>query len=394
MAFYFKIVFQILDIPSFMHFMNCMSYLLKNPGAKIRHVLVIVSERQGIGKTSLLAPFTDYYKNYGLNALATDFLDKYTEMLDGTQFIAINDPDLISIKQKKRFNQKMKNFIAPASQIMNIKQKHNDDHEGFNCFFMVITCNNLNDLHIIEGDRRYMVIQALDKPVLPPEFFFNYNTLYKVEDSETYIDQHSIAKEQITDTSPVGVKDIIGAFQRWDYENPKESFLELTGILEGFGILPDTDTDSEIDLDSFEAFNPSAPPPKTEAFYEMADASINPYLKSILEAFPDDDFIFDFQLVELFNEGISIVNPNLPFEVKDIQKRRTLLEEAGYFRFQIIVYDSSSESKSKRARVNFFSRLFCEVRKDSKRGKGGTEEERNYNSNRAKEKYKQLMKSR
>lgn len=385
MAMFFKLAFRILDTPSFILFMNEHAYKLANPGGKIRHTLVIFSPTQGIGKSTILNPFTDYWKNYSLVAQATDFLGQYNDRLDGIQYIAMNDPDLVSVKQKRLFAQKMKTLIAPATQTLTIHRRYHDDYEGFNCFFMVITCNNINDLHIIDGDRRYAVVKALDLPPLPDAFFEEYNKLYSVVEPEEYIDKRSIAQIKQIDANPNGVKDIIGAFHRWDYTNPEQSYKQLLEQLEPYGVKPNPDEDP-YSPDIFLPFQPSAPPVKTEAFYDMADAGIDPFLQSILEMHGDQDFIFDSQIVDLFNESLSQLNPQLPFEVRDKTKRRAVMSEGGYFKFDFF-YGSSSG----RSRIVFYSKLACKVRSGTKRGLMGTAEEREYNTDAAKKAYKNLI---
>lgn len=362
-ALFFRIALRVLSKPDFIHFMNCLATILNNPGSKIMHSFILYSPVQGIGKSTILRPFIDYLQELAMPVDVDTLLDKWSDYLDGKLFLTLDDPNLVSYRQKKHFAGKIKNLIAPSSTITTVQERYHGAKSGLNCFFLCITTNNIDTLYLEQADRRYYVARARDFAPLPDEIFQEYNELYSKPEEESYA-LEGFDSVTMSDPNPAGLKDIIGAVQRWQPDNPQASYESLISQLLPYGLSELTLDMDEYDPAIYKPFSPAAPPRKTETFVEMTQVSLDPFFLQVNEIIGTPDIIFDFQLIEIWDTRTNetetqqmkntLSEPVLPYELRSKAARTALMKKHGYKSFRFRVSQSG-----KKLWVHFYSIFDC-----------------------------------
>ena len=365
-AMYFKIVFSLLRLEDFVQFMNDHSHLIKFPGDKINHCMVLFSERQGIGKSTLPNPIGKFFGEDFKPTSIANMLGQYTDFLDGVEYIVVNDPATTSKKQKISFAAKFKDLIAPSNEKMEIIKRYEHNYYVKNMFYMFFTCNNVDSLYIEKGDRRYYCVEAKNEGLpLGDAYFADFYRLFDVIEPEEYEVENIFGVQQKTDNQCNGVKDIVGVFQRWDDQDSYGSMERLLASLEGFGV-----ENAEFDAVSpeskvFEPYSPKKAPEKTSMFYAAVEQSFGPVAQIIYQEFDNKPFVFDEQVIAAAEENVLSNTPRLDITAKDRSARKKLMSEMGYKS-----YNFKKKKSGTTYHVIYYSKLNCYVgakEKDEKR---------------------------
>lgn len=141
------------------HLLNCMAFVLQNPGVKINHG-VIFSGSQGQGKDSLFWPLCQalgkHAKQVAANALAGDFNDYLLE----AKVVVFQEIDMGSRKEASAVANRMKPYFAAPPDTLYINPKGARAFYISNVVFVIAFTNEVHPAHIQDKDRRYFVLHS------------------------------------------------------------------------------------------------------------------------------------------------------------------------------------------------------------------------------------------
>jgi Family of unknown function (DUF5906) len=203
------------------HIIMWAAHRVQRPQEKINHGLVL-GGKPGIGKDSLLEPLKQAVGpwNFGETSPST-MLGRFNGFLTNV-ILRVNEARDLGEFDRFALYDHMKAFTAAPPDTLRVDEKHLREHYVFNCVGTIITTNHKTDgIYLPPDDRRHFVAWS---ELTEKDFSASYwNTLW-----------------------------------RWYGEG---GFGHVAAYL------------AELDLS---AFDPKAPPPKTQAFWEIVDANRSP----------------------------------------------------------------------------------------------------------------------
>ena len=151
--------------------LDYISYLLQNPGKKLTFAMVLITRRQGIGKSMLSVLFKNIMGEFAGNVENDVINDKYTDFLKDKLLVFIHE-----LKQSDKFatTNKLKTFITEPETSIVAKYARTYSYPNVTNFIMF--SNSINCLAIDENDRRFYIIYN-NKEVKHEKY---YEKLYKI----------------------------------------------------------------------------------------------------------------------------------------------------------------------------------------------------------------------
>jgi hypothetical protein len=205
------------------HIINWSAHRVQHPEEKINHALVL-GGGAGIGKDSLLAPLRHAVGSWNFReASPTQVLGRFNSFLKGVVLRVSEARDLGEF-DRFAFYDRMKGYITSPPETLRVDEKHIREYDIINCVGVVITTNHKTDgIYLAPDDRRHYVCWS-DLIKEDPHFQGGYwDKLWN-----------------------------------WYYDG-------------GFGHVA-----AFLQQRDLSGFNPKAPPPQTEAFWAIVNASRAP----------------------------------------------------------------------------------------------------------------------
>jgi len=203
------------------HIVKWLAHRVQRPADKINHALVL-GGAQGIGKDTLLEPVKRAVGPWNFHEVSPQhMLGRFNGFLKSVILRVSEARDLGDI-DRFQFYDHSKSYTAAPPDVLRVDEKHIREHSVLNCLGVIITSNHKTDgIYLPADDRRHFVAWSdLTKEQFEPDYWTKLWHWYRSGG-----DRHVAA------------------------------FL------------------AELDLKSFDA---KAPPPKTQAFWEIVDASRAP----------------------------------------------------------------------------------------------------------------------
>jgi hypothetical protein len=203
------------------HLLKWLAHRVQRPADKINHALVL-GGAQGIGKDTLLEPVKRAIGPWNFHEVSPQhMLGRFNGFLKSVILRVSEARDLGEI-DRFQFYDHSKSYIAAPPDVLRVDEKHIREHAVLNCVGVIITSNHKTDgIYLPADDRRHFVAWSdFTKEQFEPDYWIKLWDWY-----------HSGGDRHVA------------------------AFL------------------AELDLASFDA---KAPPPKTQAFWEIVDASRAP----------------------------------------------------------------------------------------------------------------------
>jgi Family of unknown function (DUF5906) len=258
------------------HIIRWLAHRVQRPQDKINHALVL-GGKQGIGKDTLLEPVKRAVGQWNFCEVSPQqMLGRFNGFLKSVILRVSEARDLGEIN-RYQFYDHMKAYTAAPPDVLRVDEKHIREHSVFNCCGVIITTNHKSDgIYLPADDRRHYVAWSdLDKGYFAEAYWTN--------------------------------------LWRW-YEQGGDR--HVCAYLAGLDLAP---------------FNAKAPPPKTEAFWTIVNASRSPEdaeLADILDQLRNPQAITLIQLINHLHEGDEFRD-----WLKDRRNRRQIphrMEMCGY----------------------------------------------------------------
>jgi hypothetical protein len=203
------------------HIVKWLAHRVQRPADKINHALVL-GGAQGIGKDSLLEPVKRAIGPWNFHEVSPQhMLGRFNGFLKSVILRVSEGRDLGDVN-RYQFYDHSKSYIAAPPDVLRVDEKHIREHAVLNCLGVIITSNHKTDgIYLPADDRRHFVAWSeLTKEQFEPDYWTRL----------------------------------------WDWYHGGGD-RHVAALL------------AELDLASFDA---KAPPPKTQAFWEIVDASRAP----------------------------------------------------------------------------------------------------------------------
>ncbi|MCI0598595.1 MAG: DUF5906 domain-containing protein [Beijerinckiaceae bacterium] len=203
------------------HIVKWLAHRVQHPEQKINHALIL-GGNQGVGKDTLLEPVKRAIGPWNfLEVSPQQTLEPYNGFLKSV-VLRVNEARDLGDIDRFKFYDHMKAYTAAPPDMLRVNEKYLKAHYVFNCTGVIITSNHKTDgIFLPADDRRHFVA---------------WSDLVK-EDFEA------------------------------EYWNNLWSWYEHGGFTSVAAFLCNLD---------ISGFDPKAPPPKTQAFWEIVDASSAP----------------------------------------------------------------------------------------------------------------------
>lgn len=260
------------------HIISWLASRVQNPGTKINHAIVLGGE-QGVGKDTILEPIKLAIGHWNFSEVSPQqIMGRFNGYLKSV-ILRISEAKDEGDVNRYQFYEHMKTITAAPPDVLRCDEKNLREHSVLNVTGVVITTNyKTNGIYLPPGDRRHFVAWSQCQPV---DFTEDY--------------WRSI----------------------WNW------YLEDDGLQHVAAYL------TTLDLS---AFNPKAPPPKTNAFWDIVDsnqAPENAELADLFDRMKNPNAI----TLAMIRDATSTTNESLGDWLRDRKNRRIFshrLHEAGY----------------------------------------------------------------
>jgi hypothetical protein len=202
------------------HIINWLAHRVQFPDQKINHALVLGGP-QGIGKDTMIEPVKAAVGPWNCSEVSPQqMLGRFNGFVKSV-ILRISEARDLGDTDRYGFYEHMKTLTAAPPDVLRVDEKHMREHAVLNVCGVIITTNNKDSLHLPSDDRRHFVAWSLRKK---DDFLPDYWT----------------------------------AVYRWFASGGNEIVAHYL---------------ADLDLSGFDA---KAPPPKTQAFWEIVDSSRAP----------------------------------------------------------------------------------------------------------------------
>jgi hypothetical protein len=139
------------------HIVNYLSYALQHPGEKINHALLLGGE-PGIGKDTILEPVRHGIGPWNFREVTPpDLLTPYNDFVKATM-LRINEARDMGEVNRYQFYERMKLYAAAPPDTFRCNQKYTPHYTVVNCMAIVITSNYKEmGVYLPPDDRRHYV---------------------------------------------------------------------------------------------------------------------------------------------------------------------------------------------------------------------------------------------
>jgi hypothetical protein len=228
------------------HCIRWLAHRVQLPEQKINHGLVL-GGAPGVGKDSLLAPVREAIGPWNFADISPTHLLESFNSFAKSVILRVNEARDLGDVNRFSFYDRTKIYTAAPPEVLRINEKHLREYYVFNVVGFIVTTNHKTDgIYLPADDRRHFVAWSeRTKDDFAPDY---WNRL-------------------------------------WSWYQREGGFGHVAAYL------------SELDISSFD---PSAPPPKTPAFWDIVSASSAPEdaeLADVLDAFGNPDAVTLLQLI-------------------------------------------------------------------------------------------------
>jgi hypothetical protein len=257
------------------HIIACFAQRVQRPWEKINHALVLLGA-QGIGKDTLLEPLKAAVGPWNFAEVSpTQAMGRFNGFLKST-VLRISEARDVGDYDRYAFYDHMKTIIAAPPDVLTVDEKHLREHAVPNVTSVIVTANDkINGIYLPSDDRRHLVMwSCLTKDDFTEEYWTKMYRWYGAGGNEAVA--HHLANLDIS------------------------------------------------------AFNPKAPPVKTQAFWEIVDASRSPEDAEFADALDDLGNPDAVTLVQIKNRSSSAEFQEWLGDRKNSRKIPHRMEACGY----------------------------------------------------------------
>jgi hypothetical protein len=259
------------------HIINYLAQRVQQPGIKPNHGLVLGGE-QGIGKDTLLEPVKQAVGHWNFPEVSPqNLLGRFNGFVKAV-ILRINEAHDLGEMNRYQFYEHTKAYLAAPPDVLRCDEKHTREYTVLNCCGVIITTNHkTNGLYLPANDRRHYVAWSDLK----------------------------------TDDTDQDYWNSIWAWYRAGGHGHVAAYL------------------AQLDISSFD---PKAPPPKTQAFWDIVDANRAPEDAELADVL---DHLGNPAVVTL--EDIASKATDFSEWLRDRKNRRAIphrLEQCGYVPFR------------------------------------------------------------
>jgi hypothetical protein len=202
------------------HIVNWLAHRVQFPDQKINHALVLGGP-QGIGKDTMIEPIKAAVGPWNCSEVSPQqMLGRFNGFVKSV-ILRVSEARDLGDTDRYGFYEHMKTLTAAPPDVLRVDEKHMREHAVLNVCGVIITTNNKDSLHLPSDDRRHFVAWS---PRKKDDFLPGYWT----------------------------------SVYRWFVSGGNEIVAHYL---------------AHVDLSGFDA---KAPPPKTQAFWEIVDSSRAP----------------------------------------------------------------------------------------------------------------------
>lgn len=163
-------------------FMHWMAEGLRNPSVKMRTAVVIWSNMEGNGKSTIGNLLSKLYGRYASNITSAILKSQYNSFIRNKLFIMSDEltgEEVDNVKDTKRYMDQLKNLITQDEVVINAKYISEYTVKDYAKYFF--TSNNINMISISELSRRFFIIHAPEEK-MPQSFYTDfYNIVFSDE---------------------------------------------------------------------------------------------------------------------------------------------------------------------------------------------------------------------
>jgi Family of unknown function (DUF5906) len=141
------------------HVIQWLACRVQFPAEKINHALVLGSEDQGIGKDTLLEPVKRGIGHWNFaEASAQQLLGRFTASFLKSVILRVSEARDLGEFDRFAFYDHMKTILAAPPDVLRVDEKHIKAYTIFNCVGVIITTNHKSDgVYLPADDRRHFV---------------------------------------------------------------------------------------------------------------------------------------------------------------------------------------------------------------------------------------------
>jgi len=258
------------------HLLNWLAYNAQYPDKKIKHAVLLGSQHQGTGKSTVIEVMRHLLGTNNTNSLSTkDLSNSKQDWLNNKVFIAVEE--VKNMKPGQMNN--LKRYITEDSAMVDVKFGEYKAQTNYANF--IFTTNEERSLYLDEHDRRYFIIFS-KSPAQPPDYYLKLNDW--------------IWKEQ--------------------------------GLEKFYGYLLER---------SLDEFNPNAPPPNNQSKRHLVDNSksdLEIWLEELLESYFQSPIAFRWKWLEN-----TIKDSPFRYEAKRTKYIQGILKQQGFTSKRIRDFD-------------------------------------------------------
>jgi hypothetical protein len=150
-------------------FLSWLAYPIQHPGAKLPVAVVMVSQQQGVGKSSLADALRAVYGSGNSAVIDQRALESnFNAPLAAKQFIVGEET---TGREQRKIADVLKNLITAPAILVN--EKYKPQVELANCANFLFNTNHADAFHLEESDRRFCVIECTSAP-RPSAFYTGF----------------------------------------------------------------------------------------------------------------------------------------------------------------------------------------------------------------------------
>jgi len=261
------------------HIIRWLAFHVQRPHVKINHALVLIGG-QGIGKDTMLHPVKHAVGIWNVkDILPPALLGRFNGFVKAVLLI-INEIHDLGDLDRYSFYERLKAYTAAPPDTIRVDEKHLREYEVLNVCGVILTSNyKTGGLYLPADDRRhYIAWSDLDKRDIPEQYWQDIYAWYDVD----------------------GCRHIAAYLAQLDISD----------------------------------FNPKAPPPKTDAFWEIVDSNRAPEtseLADAIEYLDNPDVVTVAEVIE--TQFVDVISSDFADWLKDRKNGRQIpyrFEEIGY----------------------------------------------------------------
>jgi hypothetical protein len=266
------------------HLMKWLAHRVQRPGEKVNHGMVLGGD-QGIGKDTLLEPVKRAVGPWNFKEVAPQqVLGRFNGFVKSV-ILRISEARDLGGENRFQFYEHTKTLTAAPPDVLRVDEKNLREHDVFNCCGVIYTTNKKDSLYLPANDRRhYVAWSTLTEDDFTPQYWINL-------------------------------------WQWYDEGGDRHVAAYLSGL----------------DLSDF---NPKAPPPKTDVFWQIVNANRTPEnteLATVLDRMGNPQAVTLAQVAEeasVFQRGsTAALDGDFYTWFTDRKNRRVIphrMEECGY----------------------------------------------------------------